>query len=149
MPLLQELAGGTRALETRLEELSRQSLFAREMLEREAVRWEQQHLGFPRHDDAQSALNTDQSKEWKGTAVFPGLVDGTAEGAQIPLSVRREEFPLLPFLKTGGASGQGGTGGDLPELVREELLHRFLLGESGTRNAVSKHTVVMISRRKS
>lgn len=138
MPLLQDLAGGTRALETRLDELSRQSLFAKEMLEREAVRWEWQHLGFPRLGDEPSTRNTDQSRESEETAVSLDEVEGTGEGTQAPLGVRREEFPLLPFLKTGRGSGsateetsgQGRRGADLPELVREELLHRFIIGES-------------------
>ena len=42
IPLLQELAGGSKALESRLDELSRQSLLAREMVEQEALRWERQ-----------------------------------------------------------------------------------------------------------
>ncbi|CAM9157533.1 unnamed protein product, partial [Hapterophycus canaliculatus] len=139
VPLLQDLAGGPRALETRLEELSRQSLFAKEMLEREAVRWEQQYLGFRRHSGTKRTPSTNRSKESEGTAVCLDQVGGSGAGAQSPLGVRLEEFPLLPFLKTGRgpgsageeANGREGTGADLPELVREELLHRFVLANIG------------------
>lgn len=94
VPLLQDLAGGARALDARLDEFSRQSFLAREMVEQAALRWEQQH--------------------WVGRLVRP------------------EEFPLLHFLRTG-VQGSGDAGevqqAPLPELVREELLHRFVTGE--------------------
>lgn len=94
MPLLQDLAGGARALDARLDEFSRQSFLAREMVEQAALRWEQQH--------------------WVGRLVRP------------------EEFPLLHFLRTGvqgGGDGGGVQQAPLPQLVREELLHRFVTGE--------------------
>lgn len=126
IPLLQELAGGARALDTRLEELSRQSLFAREMLEREALRWERQHLDGCRRvegsSDASLSDQTDKAEEEAKVSPPQGQVR------------RRDEFPLSAFLKTGGGSGgeagdQRLAGSDLPELVREELLHRFVMGE--------------------
>eukprot|EP00903_Cladosiphon_okamuranus_P015538 g14344.t1 len=130
IPLLQELAGGARALDTRLEELSRQSLLARQMLEREALRWEQQHLnGCQRADGASDA----------DSICRPDPVEACGEDPKAPprgLVVRRDEFPLSAFLKTGGGLkgeifGQRRTGADLPELVREELLHRFILANTG------------------
>lgn len=101
VPLLQDLAGGAKALENRLDELSRQSLLARKMVEQEALRWEKKHL--------------------------VGRCDGIYASPQI----RREEFPLLPFLKEGAGS-VGDADGQTPpvaELVREELLHRFVTGK--------------------
>lgn len=126
IPLLQELAGGARALDTRFEELSRQSLFVREMLEREALAWERQHLeGCQRAAGSSDAAPSGQPDKAEEESTAPPL----------GLALRRDEFPLSAFLsKTGdGSGGEGGeqrrTGADLPELVREELLHRFVMGE--------------------
>lgn len=122
IPLLQELAGGARALDTRLEELSRQSLFAREMLEREALRWERQHLNAVGSSGAESSGQSDHVEEEESKVPPLGCVR------------RRDEFPLSAFLKTedgstGEDSEQRRAGADLPELVREELLHRFVMGK--------------------
>ena len=71
----------------------------------------------------------------EGTDPSTELGKSGAETAMASL-VRREEFPLSAFLKRGaGSEGEGGRGGrwpggeDLPELVREELVHRFITGE--------------------
>lgn len=135
VPLLQELAGGARALDTRLDELSRQSLFAREMLEREALRWERQHLGdrYVGTESSSGAGLADQ-RERSGPFEGTGQPEEAREGGKVsPQGLRRDEFPLGEFLKTG--TGLGGEGheqrkdSDLPELVREELLHRFVMGK--------------------
>ncbi|CAN0250284.1 unnamed protein product [Scytosiphon promiscuus] len=152
VPLLQELAGGSKALEIRLEELSRQSLFAKEMLEREAVRWERQNLGLHRRGDTRSTASANRSMESDRTVVHQGRGEGAGEGMRAPLGVRPEEFPLLPFLKTGRgsgsageeASGQGGTGADLPDLVREELLHRFVMANTGDAPLPYAHLVLLM-----
>ena len=150
IPLLQELAGGARALDTRLEELSRQSLFAREMLEREALRWERQHLhaqdwgsGAENMDQSRAAGSSDDGVTGQADAI--DVSDETESGSgvkvKVPsagLGVSREEFPLPAFLKANPRAGSGGeglhdeqrrTGSNLPEMVREELLHRFVIGE--------------------
>lgn len=95
------------------------------MLEREALRWEQRHLdGCQRAVGSSDASLDYQSDEAEEQTTAP------------PLSLvrRRDEFPLWAFLKAGdGLEGEGGeqrpSGSDLPELVREELLHRFIMGE--------------------
>lgn len=91
------------------------------MLEREALRWERQHL--------------DGRYGGEGSSSGAGQPEKAGEGAKVPpLRLRRDEFPLGAFLKTG--TGSGGEGheqrredSDLPELVREELLHRFVMGK--------------------
>lgn len=135
VPLLQELAGGARALDTRLDELSRQSLFAREMVEREALRWERQHLGG-RHGGAGSSSGAGITYQFEalGRSEGTGQPKETGKGAKAPpLGARRDEFPLSAFLKAGTSGGEGHeqrrTDSDLPELVREELLHRFVMGK--------------------
>lgn len=137
VPLLQELAGGARALDTRLDELSRQSLFAREMLEREALRWEQQHLdGRDGGAGSTSGAGIAGQCEALGPSAETGLPEERGKGAKAsPDGVRRDEFPLSAFLKKAG-TGSGGEDreqrwrdSDLPELVREELLHRFVMGK--------------------
>lgn len=78
-----------------------------------------------------------QRAEGGSGADSSGQPDNVKEEAKAPplgLVARRDEFPLAAFLKTGnGSNGEGGeqlrTGADLPELVREELLHRFVMGE--------------------
>ena len=139
IPLLRELAGGSRALETRLNELSRQSLLAREMVEQEAVRWERCQSINRRDVDDEEEEEEGESEEVgqpEGAGPSAELVhDGGAEASAVsPPRVRREEFPLSAFLK--GRPGSGGEvegrnlgGADLPELVREELMHRFVTGE--------------------
>lgn len=110
------------------------------MLKREAVRWEQRYLGRNRLGDSQARQSTDHWHPGGGNAVFEGQAEQTGEGASAPQGPRRDEFPLLPFLNTGcgfGSKGDGSsrheqTGPDLPELVREELLHRFVVGEGRT-----------------
>lgn len=136
IPLLRELAGGAKALDTRVEELSRQSHFARQMVEREALRWEREHLSGCRFDDEAEGCSdeTDQVGGADQSAGSRGTVD-RSEGVgdvEPPSGIRREEFPLQAFLRKGpGGEGseQGWAGSDLPELVREELLHRFIVGE--------------------
>lgn len=138
IPLLQELAGGSRALEARLNELSRQSLLAREMVEQEAVRWERCQSINRRDVDAEEEEGESEEvgqPEGAGPSAELGHADGAeASSAAAPPRVRREEFPLSAFLK--GHLGSGGKvegrnlgGADLPELVREELMHRFVTGE--------------------
>ncbi|CAM9793055.1 unnamed protein product, partial [Ectocarpus fasciculatus] len=133
IPLLRELAGGAKALDTRVEELSRQSHFARQMLEREARRWEREHLSGCRFDDEAGSCSdkTGQVEGADQSAGTRGRVDRSeGDGDVAPSGIRREEFPLRAFLRKGpGGEGseQGRAGSDLPELVREELLHRFIV----------------------
>lgn len=87
VPLLRDLAGGAAAFDTRFAEMSRQSLLAREMVEGEISRWEEENLRGEK------------------------------------LGRRVEEFPLKAFVRRGDERV------DIPELVREELLHRFVTGE--------------------
>lgn len=95
------------------------------MLEREALRWEREHLeGCQRARGSSDASSRGRSDKWAEESKVPPL--GFVR--------RRDEFPLSAFLKSGDDSGgEGGeqrrAGSDLPELVREELLHRFVLGE--------------------
>lgn len=142
IPLLRELAGGAKALDTRVEELARQSHFARQMLDREALHWEREHLSGCRFDDEAGSCsdNTDQVEGADQSAGTRGTVDRSEGdvGDVAPARVRREEFPLQAFLRKGpGGEGgeEGRAGSDLPELVREELLHRFIVGE------LTSHTV--------
>lgn len=114
MPLLQDLAGCVGALDTRLDELSRQSKLAREMVQSQAEYWEHQHC----------------------VSANPGLDNGEQSESRrqesgFPAERRLDLFPLLPFLRVRGNKGDAGDGcreRPLPELVREELLHRFVTG---------------------
>ncbi|CAM9395243.1 unnamed protein product [Choristocarpus tenellus] len=112
LPILNELAGGAAALQVRLNEVSRQSSLARDMLDAQARRWENKYLG--------------------------GRSDGT---------LRKDEFPLLPFLRAS-VVGKGEDGGEaeeiLPELVREELMHRFVSANtSGASFSYSRLVLLM------
>lgn len=112
MPLLQDLTGGASALDTRLDELSRQSRLAREMVQSEAEHWEDQHYVSADPD----LDNREQSElRWRE--------NGLSAGRRLDL------FPVLPFLR-GDKEGAGERGRErpLPEFVREELLHRFVTG---------------------
>ncbi|CAM9432732.1 unnamed protein product, partial [Laminaria digitata] len=114
IPLLQELAGGSRALESRLSEMSRQSLLAREMVEQEALRWERQQSidlrGRGGDDDRVDVDGGKKEGEGEGEPSGQLLEEGTGppspelgdDGAETakktvaapPARVRREEFPL-------------------------------------------------------
>ncbi|CAM9365782.1 unnamed protein product [Ectocarpus sp. 4 AP-2014] len=136
IPLLRELAGGAKALDTRVEELSRQSHFARQMVEREALHWEREHLSGCRFDDEAGGCSdeTDQVGGADQSAGTGGTVDRSeGVGDVAPSGIRREEFPLQAFLRKGPrgeGSEQGWVECDLPELVREELLHRFIVANT-------------------
>lgn len=54
--------------------------------------------------------------------------DGRGDSIDEPL--RPDEFPLAAFVKAGGEDGRGGVRDPPPpELVREELMHRFVTGK--------------------
>lgn len=115
VPLLQELAGGAGALDTRFAELSRQSKLAREMVQSVAESWETQHY---------TSTECDRSEQ-----------SGLRMEAGAPRTGRRLDlFPLVPFLRVKlDEDGHGAKERLLPELVREELLHRFITGAKGSK----------------
>ena len=88
-------------------------------------------------------------------AISSDQFDEVQEESRAPplsLAAGRDEFPLSAFLrsKTGDCSGGKGSeqrraGTDLPELVREELLHRFVMGEEYTRDGHFGHQPVSVS----
>lgn len=127
IPLLQELAGGSSALDARLNEVSRQSLLARDMVEEAALRWEREHLiGHGKSADRLEGVDQfDQPDGPEGT--------GRCEERRRERQFRRDEFPLLPFLKQAGeAAAQRAQAPDeesVPELLREALMHRFVTGQ--------------------
>lgn len=87
------------------------------MLERAADDWEREQLaGF--QGDVEG---------------LGGRVDGEASGAEPTKGrgARGDLFPLAPFLQEDGDGPEGGERRRraLPELLREELLHRFVAGE--------------------
>lgn len=105
------------------------------MLEREALAWERQHLDV---DGCQRALGSSEA----AASGQSETVEKESKAPPLGLPARRDEFPLSAFLKTGdGSGGEGGerrrTGACLPELVREELLHRFVMGEFTTERQFS------------
>lgn len=126
MPLLRDLAGGARALDTRLDELSRQSRLAREMVQLEAEHWENQHYTCTGSVSA-SALDAGGKK---GQSDFQKRESSGGAAAPAPARRRVDLFPLLPFSRVRGndPGDREGSERPLPEFVREELLHRFVTG---------------------
>lgn len=123
IPLLQELAGGANALDIRLKELSRQSRLTREMVQQSAEGWERENLII---DDCRDCRNDHVCRDEEQPS--------SGKQAYGSSSVRADLFPLKPFVQEKGVHGRGEKADTkrrpaLPELVREELLHRFVTGE--------------------